>query len=89
MVTPVLPDGDGCLASVSSTVLFESLYLISFLSGATVINGLISLPVALLAYFFLPDTPGTIKPNWLFTERVSINYDTEVGERRLSPCLVI
>jgi hypothetical protein len=36
-----------------------------------VINGVISLPVALLAYFFLPDTPGTAKPTWVFTARVS------------------
>jgi hypothetical protein len=36
-----------------------------------VINGVISLPIAVLAYFFLPDTPGTAKPNWIFTERVS------------------
>ncbi|KAF2658327.1 putative pantothenate transporter liz1 [Lophiostoma macrostomum CBS 122681] len=33
-----------------------------------VINGVISLPIAVLAYFFLPDTPGTAKPNWIFTE---------------------
>lgn len=37
----------------------------------SVINGVISLPIAVLAYFFLPDTPGTAKPNWIFTERVS------------------
>lgn len=41
------------------------------LTGATVINGVISLPIAILAYFCLPDTPGTAKPNWLFSERVS------------------
>jgi MFS transporter, ACS family, pantothenate transporter len=35
-----------------------------------VINGVISLPIAVLAYFFFPDTPGTTKPNWLFSERV-------------------
>ena len=40
---------------------------------ATVINGIISFPIAILAYFCLPDTPGTAKPNWLFTERVSSN----------------
>ncbi|KAI1613227.1 putative pantothenate transporter liz1 [Exophiala viscosa] len=34
-----------------------------------VINGIISLPIAILAYFCLPDTPGTAKPNWLFSER--------------------
>lgn len=33
-----------------------------------IINGVISLPVAVLAYFMLPDTPATAKPNWLFTE---------------------
>ncbi|KAH6665184.1 putative pantothenate transporter liz1 [Halenospora varia] len=33
-----------------------------------IINGVISLPVAVLAFFFLPDTPGTAKPNWLFSE---------------------
>jgi ACS family pantothenate transporter-like MFS transporter len=40
--------------------------------SVTVINGVISLPIAILAYFFLPDTPGTAKANWLFSERVSI-----------------
>ncbi|KAN0104087.1 putative pantothenate transporter liz1 [Hyaloscypha variabilis] len=34
-----------------------------------VINGVISLPIAGLAYFFLPDVPGIAKPNWLFSER--------------------
>ncbi|KAK3208636.1 hypothetical protein GRF29_77g1471502 [Pseudopithomyces chartarum] len=34
-----------------------------------VINGVISFPIAVLAYFFLPDTPGTAKPNWIFTEQ--------------------
>lgn len=43
----------------------------SHANSPTVINGVISLPVAILAYFFLPDTPGTAKPNWLFSERVS------------------
>jgi hypothetical protein len=38
-----------------------------------VINGVISLPIAVLAYFFLPDTPGTAKPNWIFTESVCIS----------------
>lgn len=37
-----------------------------------VINGVISLPIAVLAFFFLPDTPGTAKPNWVFTERVRL-----------------
>lgn len=37
----------------------------------TVINGVISLPIAVAAYFFLPDTPGTAKPNWIFTAEVS------------------
>lgn len=32
----------------------------------------------MLAYFFLPDTPGTAKPNWIFSERVSAHI------RRLS-----
>jgi len=36
-----------------------------------VINGVISLPIAVLAYFFLPDVPGNAKANWLFSERVS------------------
>ncbi|KAF2833941.1 putative pantothenate transporter liz1 [Ophiobolus disseminans] len=34
-----------------------------------IMNGVISLPIAVAAYFFLPDTPGTAKPNWLFTEQ--------------------
>jgi ACS family pantothenate transporter-like MFS transporter len=34
-------------------------------------NGIISLPIAILAYFFLPDTPGTAKAGWLFSESVS------------------
>lgn len=38
----------------------------------SVINGVISLPIAVAAYFFLPDTPGTAKANWLFTERVRV-----------------
>lgn len=38
-----------------------------------VINGVISLPIAVLAFFFLPDTPGTAKPNWIFSERVSVH----------------
>ena len=52
-----------------------------FLSGdlhisliiTSVINGVISFPIAVLAYFFLPDTPGTAKPNWIFTEQVGLN----------------
>ncbi|KAG0652965.1 Pantothenate transporter liz1 [Hyphodiscus hymeniophilus] len=44
-----------------------------------VINGVISLPLAILAYFFLPDTPGTAKPNWLFTER-----DVKIARERMS-----
>ncbi|KAE8449068.1 hypothetical protein EG329_008656 [Mollisiaceae sp. DMI_Dod_QoI] len=34
-----------------------------------IINGVISAPIAILAYFCLPDTPGTAKPNWLFSQR--------------------
>lgn len=49
---------------------YPSLYLPSLLM-TTVINGVISLPIAVLAYFFLPDVPGNAKPNWLFSERVS------------------
>ncbi|EAT77359.2 hypothetical protein SNOG_15134 [Parastagonospora nodorum SN15] len=41
-----------------------------------VINGVISMPVAIAAYFFLPDTPGTAKPNWIFTERTIFEYLT-------------
>ncbi|EXJ86020.1 hypothetical protein A1O1_06389 [Capronia coronata CBS 617.96] len=44
-----------------------------------VINGVISFPVAALAYFCLPDTPGTAKPNWLFTER-----EIEIARERMS-----
>ncbi|KAL2414699.1 Pantothenate transporter liz1 [Exophiala dermatitidis] len=44
-----------------------------------IINGIISLPIALLAYFCLPDTPGTAKPNWLFTER-----DIELSKERMA-----
>jgi MFS family permease len=39
-----------------------------------VVNGVISMPIAVAAYFFLPDTPGTAKPNWIFTKRVSGVY---------------
>lgn len=42
------------------------------LSITPVINGVISFPIAVLAYFFLPDTPGTAKPNWIFTEQVGL-----------------
>ncbi|KIW67243.1 hypothetical protein PV04_06508 [Phialophora macrospora] len=44
-----------------------------------IINGVISFPIAALAYFFLPDTPGTAKPNWLFTER-----DIEISRERMA-----
>ncbi|KAL6249511.1 hypothetical protein RBB50_003364 [Rhinocladiella similis] len=44
-----------------------------------VINGVISFPIAVLAYFCLPDTPFTAKPNWLFTER-----DLEIARTRMS-----
>ncbi|KAH7093496.1 putative pantothenate transporter liz1 [Paraphoma chrysanthemicola] len=44
-----------------------------------IINGVISLPIAVLAYFFLPDTPGTAKPNWIFTER-----DLEIARDRMA-----
>ncbi|KAJ9607884.1 hypothetical protein H2200_007963 [Cladophialophora chaetospira] len=43
-----------------------------------IINGIISFPIAALAYFFLPDTPGTAKPNWVFTER-----DIEIARERM------
>jgi hypothetical protein len=66
MVMPVLLGGGG--SSVSTSVD----HTIRVLTSCTiVINGVISLPVAVLAFFFLPDTPGTAKPNWLFSERVS------------------
>ncbi|KAK4687117.1 MFS transporter, ACS family, pantothenate transporter, partial [Tremellales sp. Uapishka_1] len=44
-----------------------------------VINGVISLPIAILAFFCLPDTPGTAKPNWLFSER-----EIEIARERMS-----
>lgn len=53
-----------------STLIRHQPYLSSLLT-ALVINGVISLPIAVLAYFFLPDVPGNAKPNWLFSERVS------------------
>ncbi|KAF8867029.1 putative pantothenate transporter liz1 [Acephala macrosclerotiorum] len=43
-----------------------------------VINGVISLPIAILAYS-LPNTPGTAKPNWLFSER-----EIELAQERMS-----
>jgi hypothetical protein len=52
MVTRVLLVGDGYFVSLLCTihvVIFDS-----FLLGATVINSAISLPIAILAYFFLP-----------------------------------
>jgi hypothetical protein len=62
------PDGDGYLVCLVSC---EHILLLTYL----VINGVISLPIAVAAYFFLPDTPGTAKPNWIFTERVSLQED--------------
>ncbi|KAG4436104.1 hypothetical protein IFR05_008424 [Cadophora sp. M221] len=44
-----------------------------------IINGVISLPVAVLAFFFLPDTPGTAKPNWVFTAR-----EVELAKERMA-----
>jgi ACS family pantothenate transporter-like MFS transporter len=60
-------DGDGFL------VVSSALSLPIFWHDFIVINGVISLPIAVLAYFFLPDVPGTAKPNWLFSQRVSTN----------------
>ena len=37
------------------------------------------MPVAVLAFFFLPDTPGTAKPSWVFTERVSDRSKEDFG----------
>ncbi|KAL2068570.1 hypothetical protein VTL71DRAFT_14907 [Oculimacula yallundae] len=48
-----------------------------------IINGVISLPVAILAFFFLPDTPGTAKPNWVFTAR-----EIELAKERMGKPLV-
>ncbi|RVX66581.1 hypothetical protein B0A52_09458 [Exophiala mesophila] len=48
-------------------------------SVVAVINGVISLPIAVLAFFFLPDTPGTAKPSWVFTER-----DIEIARERMA-----
>ncbi|KAK0109452.1 hypothetical protein ONS95_002145 [Cadophora gregata] len=47
--------------------------------GLAVINGVISLPVAVLAFFFLPDTPGTARPNWVFTAR-----EIEIAKERMA-----
>ncbi|KIW12193.1 hypothetical protein PV08_09469 [Exophiala spinifera] len=44
-----------------------------------IINGVISFPIAVLAFFCLPDTPFTAKPGWLFTER-----DLEIARNRMS-----
>lgn len=54
--------------SPSSYAIVQCLYSNTLI---LVINGVISFPVALLAFFCLPDTPGTARPNWVFTERVS------------------
>jgi hypothetical protein len=51
----------------------------------SVINGVISLPIAVLAYFFLPDTPGTAKPNWIFNERVSVYCWAGCEQDKLKP----
>ena len=58
-----------CFANCSASRL-SSWWLID----AVVINGIISLPIAVMAYFFLPDVPGVAKPNWLFSERVSVTF---------------
>ncbi|KAH8902258.1 retrograde regulation protein 2 [Coniochaeta sp. PMI_546] len=43
-----------------------------------IINGVISLPIAALAFVCLPDTPGTARANWIFTER-----DIEIARERM------
>jgi ACS family pantothenate transporter-like MFS transporter len=48
----------------------DSFYITDHLD--IVVNGVISMPIAVAAYFFLPDTPGTAKPNWIFTRRVRL-----------------
>ena len=55
--------------SVPPALQSSVLVMLTFI--AAVINGCISMPIAILAFFFLPDTPGTAKANWVFTERVS------------------
>lgn len=66
MVMLALLDGGGSLVRHHC-----HLYLDTSTHSSAVINGVISFPIAVLAYFCLPDTPFTAKPNWLFTERVS------------------
>ncbi|OIW22625.1 putative pantothenate transporter liz1 [Coniochaeta ligniaria NRRL 30616] len=44
-----------------------------------IINGVISLPIAGLAFVCLPDTPSTAKANWIFTER-----DIEIARERMA-----
>lgn len=42
------------------------------------IDALISFPIAVGAFFMIPDLPTVIKPNWLFSER-----DIEIGKARM------
>ncbi|KAI8935617.1 hypothetical protein NX059_007146 [Plenodomus lindquistii] len=49
-----------------------------------IINGIISTPIALAAYFFLPDTPACAKPTWVFSQReiqLGINRMDRAGRR--------
>lgn len=56
---------------------------IELTDNTTVINGVISLPVAALAFFLLPDTPGTAKANWVFSEKVK---PSPLAQRILDDC---
>jgi MFS transporter, ACS family, pantothenate transporter len=95
MASTVMPGwqaGDGCSvrnADAGSSILA--------LTDLAVISGVISLPIATLAYFCLPDNPRIAKPNWLFTARVSSHFvqrrsatanadgiqDLEIAKKRL------
>jgi hypothetical protein len=78
MATLASLDGDGFSVGFFRTVP-SSHYNVDYC--AIVINGVISLPIAILAYFCLPDTPSTAKPNWLFSERVSIAMSSEQARK--------
>jgi hypothetical protein len=67
MDMPVWPGGAGFSVLYRLEIAYTLLIIFDI-----VVNGIISMPIAVAAYFFLPDTPGTAKPNWIFTKRVRV-----------------
>lgn len=50
----------------------------NFFAGLFIIDGIITIPIALLGFLIMPDLPTTTKPSFIFTEA-----DLNIGKRRM------